>query len=1283
MRLILSLSLLITVQLLTAQLNLIPDGSFEEGNAGGTQNAYYYYGGSTLWRSWPYIGFVSDTENVNSGERSLKLYYEVYANNPNYAPTFRCEKFPPLEDATYKFSFYYKTNADYSAHNFKVRLCEGTELSGNVEFKVVNEAVKAEAANGFVQVMVEFETGKAMAGFLPFIEVPFITEGQHMYLDDVQLVKVVDTPEAWGPTPEHEATAIGTINTVLSWQSGMGAVKRNVYFGEADDALNQVATDITANQYPLDELENDKTYYWRVDEIDGSDVVTTGNVWSFTTRTFYDEYMHRVKNERIESDEVVSWKQFGPGNSGFVNFLRYHPLLPNICMTSPDMGNTYQTEDNGVSWNTIKDVDGTGELFRLYDAYYSTKEAKHAIAIECSRLFFSVDTGRSWTNIKHCPWYDNDGDGNDTRSWYRKVSAVALDPTDDDIWYVGAGNHCRGQGHLWGSMKEANAANPRGNDSDYMGTIWKTSNAGESWTALTTGLDTKAQFARIIVHPENSQMVFAASQMGLYKSSDGGSSWSNIGEGQLDNNTIMDMDYYYDKTSGKFILYLIDQIQYYADGNTTRNDGGIYKSVDNGVSFTKINGNLRIDINRLTGGVAGSYYQYIGKWLGISKADAQSQYPTKPTNAVQYFNSLNVDPSREDALYVGFYDAQIQFSFIPGRLYGTSDGGQNWINTARDYEPAWNADRAYWMSRNNPYDDNMEEGHALFNQQWGSNYPLRSLRYCAVNSLGDIMLLYAHNTFLSTDNGASFTQVDETYTDDNNIMGTGNSNLPGQCLYQDRRLGEGILYLGSGEHHLWRTANDGTEGRQAATYLDESHESVFAVVTHPWDENTVYTTSMRQHHLDRIYKSTDAAETFEDWGQATPAEEWMRTNNLLIDPINPDYMYHGITEVAGSGGGSGTDGPDKDKEGGFYVSKDAGKTFSPSNSGMPSKVWVKIIEFDPRDDTRASMFVAAPWNKEVQTDGGLFHTPNRGQSWTEIPVSDKIEGVNSITFDHTGRMYITGGRRAANLNDGGLFYSDDYGATWTQLFDGPFVDCIDVSPFDHNVLIISQAHLTKNPGVFISLDRGQTWSKSNHRLGQPDAITQVEFDLHDAETLWMTVMGSGFYRGHFKDGADTRKITVSPGTCKISKNETLVLNTTVDGLSGNLVYKSANESVVTVSNEGELTGVMQGAAKVWVTSEDGRYSDFVYVVVDDNDVSTRPINEEFNTLYPNPASSITFLKGANTPCEVNIYNLNGVQLIHQQCLPNASVDVVQLAKGVYLYEIISETGLSKGKLIKK
>ncbi|MFY0626706.1 MAG: T9SS type A sorting domain-containing protein [Reichenbachiella sp.] len=996
-----------------------------------------------------------------------------------------------------------------------------------------------------------------------------------------------------------------------------------------------------------------------------------------------EQFFIDLDTEKLDSDTKITWSQYGPGNAGYINFLRYHPTLPNVCIMSPDMGNTYQTDNSGTSWYTVKDFDGTSDFFRLNDVYYSTNTESFGLAIEKARLYRTDDTGKSWQNVKNCPWYHNDSEGNDTRSWYTKVSALAIDPNNDQVWYVGGGAHPRGQQHLaWNSMTKANAANPRGADHDYSGKIWRTDNGGSSWTLVSTGLDNKSQFCRIIVNPNNSNVVFAASTYGLYKSEDKGANWVDIGNGVLDNNTIMDMDAYFNPTTNEFVLYVIDQVRYSANGTTTSNSGGIFKSQNSGVSWSKINGNLYLDINRLSGGVPNYYYKFVAKWLGISTDEAKANYPVLPTQALQYFNSLNVDPSDKNTLYVGFYDAQIQYSFTPGRLWQTKDRGENWVSVARDFGPAWSNDHAYWSSRNNPYNDNMNEGHYLTPQQWGNDYPLRSLRHCAVSSNGDVMLLYAHNTFLSTDKGVTWNQVDEDQTVNGNIMGRGDSNLPGEAVFQDRRM-EGEMYLATGEHKLWKSTSDGDPGRRAVKFLENSQETVTALAYHPYDVNTLYTTSLRQHHMDKIMKSVDAGLTWEVWGQATDGESFMRTKSMLIDPINPNNMYFGVTDLNEA---------DIDKIGGFFASTDAGKGFSRRNTGLPSLPWIEEVVFDPRDENYASFFAALPYNQVKKQNGGLYFTNDRGTNWEIVNIPDMIAGVNSVEFDHTGRMYITGGRRHGGFENGGAWFSDDYGDTWSQIFKNELVKFFAVSPFDHNLLLCTVGVVTKNPGLYLSEDRGLTWTKNNRIIGQPDNITDIQFDIYDPTQIHLTVVGSGFYDGIYTDTNQSRKITLSPGYLNLDIEETIIVEMLVEGLDENeIVFKSANTSVALVSQEGKIKGVKQGAVRVYATSADGRYSDFVDVVVsdelyDDPDDVLEVSDLSDIQVYPNPVQQGQELKIEGLRKErgrIQILSLSGL-LLQEYDMNGQSywqLSTSEMNPGIYLIRMECEEQIQIQKVL--
>jgi len=86
--------------------------------------------------------------------------------------------------------------------------------------------------------------------------------------------------QATNPNPAHGATDVA-IESDLSWDAGVGAVNHDVYFGDTTPPpFIQNQTEITY----APTLEPDTTYYWRIDEYDGT-TTHTGTVWSFTTAT--------------------------------------------------------------------------------------------------------------------------------------------------------------------------------------------------------------------------------------------------------------------------------------------------------------------------------------------------------------------------------------------------------------------------------------------------------------------------------------------------------------------------------------------------------------------------------------------------------------------------------------------------------------------------------------------------------------------------------------------------------------------------------------------------------------------------------------------------------------------------------------------------------------------------------------------------------------------------------------------------------------------------------------
>jgi len=96
--------------------------------------------------------------------------------------------------------------------------------------------------------------------------------------------------QAYNPSPTNGATGVAYNGVTLSWSAGDDAVSHDVYFGDDSDAVANATVATTGiflgNQAgttkAVGDLELDKTYYWRIDERTAANVVTAGDVWSFT-----------------------------------------------------------------------------------------------------------------------------------------------------------------------------------------------------------------------------------------------------------------------------------------------------------------------------------------------------------------------------------------------------------------------------------------------------------------------------------------------------------------------------------------------------------------------------------------------------------------------------------------------------------------------------------------------------------------------------------------------------------------------------------------------------------------------------------------------------------------------------------------------------------------------------------------------------------------------------------------------------------------------------------------
>ncbi len=117
-------------------------------------------------------------------------------------------------------------------------------------------------------------------------------------LDEISLVMAgIGGDMASDPSPENGATDVPQ-DVVLSWGPLETAATRDVYFGTTYDDVNDAGRanpgDVLVSQGQTDTtfepsgLEFGQTYYWRIDEVNGTPdgTIFRGDIWSFTTEPF-------------------------------------------------------------------------------------------------------------------------------------------------------------------------------------------------------------------------------------------------------------------------------------------------------------------------------------------------------------------------------------------------------------------------------------------------------------------------------------------------------------------------------------------------------------------------------------------------------------------------------------------------------------------------------------------------------------------------------------------------------------------------------------------------------------------------------------------------------------------------------------------------------------------------------------------------------------------------------------------------------------------------------------
>ncbi|HEX6909990.1 MAG TPA: hypothetical protein VF142_06335 [Longimicrobium sp.] len=276
-----------------------------------------------------------------------------------------------------------------------------------------------------------------------------------------------------------------------------------------------------------------------------------------------------------------------------------------------------------------------------------------------------------------------------------------------------------------------------------------------------------------------------------------------------------------------------------------------------------------------------------------------------------------------------------------------------------------------------------------------------------------------------------------------------------------------------------------------------------------------------------LWKTTDGGTT---WNPMTDGKIGTSSIGAVeVCQSNPDVLYLGTGETQLRGNIQAGDG--------VYKSVDAGRTWT--HVGLREARNIGRIRVHP---TNCDIAYAAAFGEfsGPSAERGIYRTTDGGTTWTRVLYRDDRTGGVDISIDpnHPDVVFAAlweAWRNQWGMSSGGagsgLFRSTDGGNTWTELTRRPGMPAeglvgkigVSVSPADSMRVYAIVEH--DSGGVFVSDDRGETWTRTNseRKLRQRAFYyTRLLADPREKDRVY--VLNVGFFRSD--DGGKTFPTTI-------------------------------------------------------------------------------------------------------------------------------------------------------------